>query len=117
MQGICAFAANFRNELETADLEELAREESLDLWVCHHFRVLPTDDRYKRLTNNQKVLLFFGWKTLPSSEQIKRFFDRKEGDPTIDKGTAANFKKLGYTATQIRRMKEQLANAGYSQPD
>lgn len=117
MQGTCAFAANFRRELETATLEEVAREESLDLWVCHHFRVLPTDDRYKRLTGNQKVLLFVGWKTLPSSDQIKQFFDRKDSDPAIDKTTASNFRKLGYSQAQIRRMKEQLVNAGYSQPD
>lgn len=98
-------------------MKEAAREESLDLWILHHFRVLPTDDRFKRLTENQKVLLFFGWKELPTSDQIKQFFDRKQGDPVIDEGAEKSFRRIGYTPAQIRRMKEQLANAGYSQPD
>ena len=93
----------------------MAREESLDLWIIHHFRVLPTDDRFQRLTENQKVLLFHGWTELPTSEQIKKFRDRKSGDPVIEKEDEANFKALGYTPTQLRRMKEQIQNAGYNQ--
>jgi hypothetical protein len=93
----------------------LAKEESLDLWVCHHFRVLPTEDRFKRLTEDQKVLLFFGWLENPSSDQLKRHHDRRATDPVIDDVAAENFKKRGYTSDQIKRMREQLENAGYRQ--
>jgi len=61
--------------------------------------------------------MFYGWTELPSSEQIKRFHDRKAGDPVIDETAEKNFARAGYTPEQIERMKEQLANAGYSQPD
>ena len=93
----------------------MAKETSLDLWVIHHFRVLPTEKRFKQLTDNQKYLLYIGWLELPTSDQIKKWYDRKSDDPVITKDDAKNFEKLGYSKEQIKRMKEQLENAGYSQ--
>lgn len=107
----------FKQNLDRADLKTIAKDESLDLWIMHHFKVLPTDDRYKKLTENQKTLLFYGWTELPSSEQIKRFHDGKAGDPVIDDTAEKNFARVGYTPDQIERMKEQLNNAGYCQPN
>lgn len=78
---------------------------------------MPTDDRFKQLTDRQKLLLFYGWVELPSSEQIKRHHDRKGEIPVIDDSTADDLKKLGYTPKQITKMREQLENAGYSQSD
>jgi len=83
--------------------------------VCHHFKVLPTDERYKKLTENQKYLLYIGWLELPTSKQIKLWYAKKSGEPIITDEDANNFKKLGYTSAQIKKMKEQLENAGYSQ--
>lgn len=83
--------------------------------MIHHFRILPTDERYKQLTENQKYLLYFGWLELPTSDQIKEYHTKKAGDPLITDTDAKDFKKLGYSAKQIKRMKEQLENAGYSQ--
>ncbi len=97
------------------DPKEAVRAVSLDLWVCHHFRVLPTEERYKRLTENQKYLLYIGWLELPSSDQMKEWHDRKAGDPIITEDDAKDFENLGYTKEQIKHMKEQLQNAGYSQ--
>jgi len=77
--------------------------------------VLPTEERYKRLTENQKYLLYIGWLELPSSEQMKLWHDKKAGDPIITDEDAKNFKNLGYTKDQIKHMKEQLQNAGYNQ--
>jgi hypothetical protein len=95
----------------------LAKEVSLDLWVIHHFRILPTDERYKRLTDNQKVLLFYGWVDLPSTDEIRMSQSRRAGDPVIGEEDTKIFKNLGYTPAQIRKMKEQLENAGYSQSE
>ena len=77
--------------------------------------MLPTEERYKRLTENQKYLLYVGWLELPSSEQMKLWHDKKAGDPIITDEDAKNFKNLGYTKDQIKHMKEQLQNAGYNQ--
>jgi hypothetical protein len=83
--------------------------------VCHHFRVLPTDDRFKRLTENQKNFLFTGWLELPTSDQIKEWYTKRENEPVVSDEDAENFKKLGYTDAQIRHIKEQLENAGFRQ--
>ena len=115
--GTCLFEASFKKELSVVNPKEAVRAVSLDLWVIHHFRVLPTEERFKRLTKNQKYLLYKGWLELPTSEQIKEYFTKRAGDPVITDDDASNFKKLGYTPEQIRRMKEQLENAGYSQSD
>lgn len=79
--------------------------------------MLPTDDRFKRLTPRQKDFLYLGWLELPTSDQIKEWYSKKKDDPVVTKEDAKNFQKLGYTAEQIKRMKEQLKNAGYRQQD
>jgi len=84
--------------------------------VCHHFRVLPTEERYKRLTENQKYLLYIGWLELPTSDQIKQWYVKKAGEPVVTEEDAKNFEKIGYSKAQIKRIREQLENAGYSQP-
>ena len=99
------------------DPKEVVKAISLDLWVCHHFRVLPTEERYKRLTDNQKNLLFLSWLELPTSEQIKLWYTKKIGEPVITEKDTKDFMKLGYSKAQIKRMKEQLENAGYRQSD
>jgi hypothetical protein len=99
------------------DPKEVAKAISLDLWVCHHFRVLPTEERYKRLTDNQKNLLFLGWLELPTSEQIKEWYTKKIGEPVVTEQDAKDFVKLGYSKSQIKRIREQLENAGYHQQD
>ena len=79
--------------------------------------MLPTEDRFKRLTENQKGLLYTSWLELPSSDQLKAWYDKKSGDPVVTDQDAKNFEDLGYTKAQIKRMKEQLENAGYRQQD
>lgn len=77
--------------------------------------MLPTDDRFKRLTPNQKHLLFEGWLELPTSDQIKDYHTKKAGDPVITDEDADNFERMGYSKEQIKRMKHELEKAGFSQ--
>lgn len=56
-----------------------------------------------------------GWMELPTSDQMKEWYSKKKGDPVITSDDSKNFAKLGYSPEQIKRMKEQLKNAGYSQ--
>ena len=77
--------------------------------------MLPTDEKFKRLTRTQKDFLYMGWMELPTSDQMKEWYSKKKGDPVITSDDSKNFAKLGYSPEQIKRMKEQLKNAGYSQ--
>ena len=95
----------------------MVKELAVDLWICHHFKVLPTEDRFKRLTPRQKDLLYVSWTELPTSDQIKKWHADKKGNPVVTGEDAKQFRKLGYTPEQIKRIKEQLKNAGYNQPN
>jgi len=79
--------------------------------------VLPTEERYKKLTPRQKDILYLSWVELPTSEQVKDWSHSKASDPVIDTEHEKQFKSLGYTPDQIRKIKEQLNNAGFQQPD
>ena len=96
-------------------LKRASEESSLDLWVCHHFRVLPTEERFKKLTERQKALLFQSWLELPTSGALKKWYAKRDSEPVVTDEDAKNFKNLGYTPEQIRRIREQLENAGYRQ--
>jgi hypothetical protein len=61
-------------------------------------------------------MLYVSWLELPTSDQIKQWSTDRKGDPVVDSDTAKNFRKIGYTPDQIRKIKEQLKHAGYNQP-
>ena len=43
----------------------------LNTWIIHHFKVLPTDKRYKTLTQNQKYLILMSYLYAPTSEEMR----------------------------------------------
>ena len=94
-----------------ADLTEAIKEEALDLWICHHFRVLPTSKEFKKLTEYQKVFLLQGYLEQPTSEEIRHSYLSETRSLVTDEDEAA-FREVGFTAEQIKRMKKQLAEAG-----
>jgi hypothetical protein len=80
--------------------------------------VLPTDRKYKRLTDKQKELLFMGWLELPTSDELRQYHMHIQttNTPVITEDDAASFQRLGYTREQIAKMKDQLKKAGFAQP-
>lgn len=77
--------------------------------------MLPTEDRFKRLTASQKNLLWLGWTELPSSDQIKQFYDKKSDDPVVTPEDEKQFKGLGYSSAQIKKIRGELEKAGFNQ--
>lgn len=74
--------------------------------------MLPTDKRYLRLTERQKLLLFHGYVQRAPDEAIRESIAR-ENTPLLGEGDKVNFVKvLGYTPEQVRRMEENLRRAG-----
>lgn len=81
--------------------------------MIHHFRVLPTDPRFKELTENQKVLLFHGWVHNANSDDLYRHQIRKDQEPGVTQEDEATFRSAGYSTEQINRIKSELRKAGY----
>lgn len=102
--------ASFKNALEGMELQKVAKESFLDLWVCHHFKVLPTESRFLRLSESQKNLLFVGYLENPTSEQMHEAHNATALVPITDED-AESFKRLGYSEEQIANMKTNLEAA------
>lgn len=110
IQGTYPFETNFQNSFKKTDWPQIVSNHRLDLWICHHFRVLPTEKRFKRLTEKQKVLLLHSWIELPTSEQLKAVNHDESRLPAIDDTTEENLLNVGYTQEQIDTIKEQIAD-------
>ena len=79
----------------------------------HHFQVLPTDERYKNLTERQKALLFHGWLHNARSDDLYRYQREKDTEPGITGDDEQDFRKAGYSTEQVNRIKAELRKAGY----
>ncbi len=113
MTGTIDFEASFKNELEGTDLKEIIRESFLDVWICNHFKVLPTEHRFKELSEIQKHLLLVGYLESPTSEEMHAAYQQQDAaGATITEEDEKDFKNIGYTEEQIERMKQQLEAAG-----
>ena len=93
------------------DFREVVKGVALDVWICNHFKVLPTEDRFKYLTERQKYLLFIGFVEQPRHDDMHKAYAMSRR-ATINSSDGLNLKKLGYTDEQIRKMREQLEKAG-----
>lgn len=103
---------DYENELKRAELKKVVQSNRLDIWICLHFKVLPTEDKFKQLREETKALLFAGYMELPDSESMRHNYHATNTDPVITEKDENNIKKLGYSDEAISRIKEQLRNAG-----
>ena len=95
-----AFAhLEWEKALEKASYPQLKR-----LWMMEHFRVLPTDERARQVSDEQIDMLFQYW--LDYDEEIIRRVYRERQAERLNK---PSFRKkdllgLGYTEEQIAEM-------------
>ena len=89
-------------------LKEANPELKLKLWIIEHFRVLPTDKRYKLLNSDQIELLFLNYVSQPLCEQYRNSYlseqDQKE------KGLPEEIlKEMNYTKEEIEEINVALS--------
>lgn len=77
------------------------------MWICHHFKVLPTDKRFKDLTENQKELLLAGFIENPTDKEIMQYY-RNMSKELINEDDIIAFKEMGYTQEQIDRIQKNM---------
>lgn len=88
-------------------MKKIVKANSLDLWICHHFKVLPTDDRFKKLTNNQKDLLLAGFIENPTDKEIIQYHRNIEKE-IVNEDDIEAFREGGYTEDQIERIQKNI---------
>ncbi len=89
----------------------MVREAALDLWICEHYRVLPTEERYKRLSDRQKYLLFLGFVEQPKHDDMHKAY-RNSNTHSFSDNEKRNLRNIGYTPEQLKRIQDQLGKAG-----
>ena len=75
------------------------------LWVIEHFKILPTDERYLKLSEGQISLVMSYWLDSASEDEMKRAFweNKKKTAPDDDP-----LKGLGYSQKQIDAIKAEM---------
>ena len=75
--------------------------------------MLPTEERFLRLTSNQKALLFYGYLETPTDEVMYDLYQKEISEQKlINTETEKQFTAIGYSQEQIDRMKENAKAAG-----
>ena len=83
----------------------------MKLWLINHFRVLPTDERFKKLTEDQIELLFISFISMPGDEDYKRAYIRKRTGEELASGLPREaLRKMGYTDEQIKKIAEEVSS-------
>ena len=75
---------------------------------------MPTEDKFKSLTEHQKVLLFYGYLYSPTDDQIREHYLSESGPSTmISEADKKDFVDvLGYSEEAVDRMERNLKAAG-----
>lgn len=75
------------------------------LWLIEHFKILPTDERYLKMSRGQISLIMGYWLDSASEEDMKRAYweGLKKSAPTDDQ-----LKELGYSQAQIDAIKADM---------
>ena len=73
---------------------------------------MPTEDRFKKLGEDTKYLLFMGYVNTPSDEEIHRAYELQRNTAVITSNDERDFEALGYKPEQLERIKRNLVAAG-----
>lgn len=92
-------------------MSAVAQATPLDAWIINHFKVLPTDERFIKLTERQKVYLFYTYLEFPTDEQLHKVHSQAKTVPQVTKDDIPAFTDMGYSPAQIRQINKDLKNA------
>lgn len=90
------------------DLNLVVQELWVDLWVCNYYRVLPTDERFKKLTEKQKGLLIKSFLEQPTDMELHMAYQerqKREREFSLDYDS---LRKSGFSEEQIGRMRREM---------
>lgn len=85
------------------ELQQASLEVKLKLWVIEHFRILPTDKRFKRLKWDQVELLFINYISQPSDEQYRQtYIESKQKE--VEEIPKNSMLDMGYNEDEIKEI-------------
>ncbi len=70
-----------------------------------HFKILPTDPRYKELTDQQAELLFLNFLISPTDEEYLQFYrEREEKKSAVEELPIEDLKEMDYSDEEIENI-------------
>ena len=75
-----------------------------------HFRVLPTDQRYQELRDDQIESLFLAYLAVPSPEELRESY-RKNRVAEMKSPPEDELEKMGYSDEEIQQIKQDIQSA------
>lgn len=86
----------------------------MKLWALEHFRILPTDNRYKELSLDQIELLFINFLRTPSEEDHKKIYaDIQKKEDIVDSMPRDVLKEMNYTDEDINQIAEEVRKVAF----
>ena len=94
-------------------MELASPRQKVKLWVIEHFRILPTDERFKRLTEDQMELLFYYFVSSPTDEQYKKaHYSNLSKEEVIETLPEDKIKEMGYSEEELKDIRDALVIGG-----
>lgn len=79
------------------------------MWIVEHFRILPTDKRFKQLSLDQMELLYYSFLNMPLDDALRKYYyDNKEKEDTIKSLPEEQLHRMGYSKDDIEKLKGEL---------
>jgi hypothetical protein len=96
-------------------LEGLSERTRIRLWTLEHFRKLPTEESYLKLTQEQCELLYLSYMVQATPEEVRDEFLRerrreKERDDAEAEMPKEEFEDMGYSEDEINEIIEAVAD-------
>ena len=102
-----AFETNYKTDLANLDYDKAAELNAIDIWICLHFRKLPTEKVVQDLSDEAKILLFKGFLNAPSREELQLLY-AKQLQNEKEQFANESLRKMGYSDAQIKEIREEL---------
>ncbi len=94
-------------------VEEADSRQKMILWTINYFRILPTDERFKKLTSEQIELLFCSFVSSPTEEEYKHAYRRgMSKQEKIESMPKDILKDMGYSEEDIEKIGLEVAAGG-----
>ena len=94
-------------------IENSSPQMKMRLWAINHFRILPTDKRFKKLTDDQVELLFLSSMQLPLEDELRRFYVKKKKEEEVNKQLPEEvLLSMGYSVKEIESIKKDMSVIG-----
>jgi len=85
----------------------------MKLWLIEHFRILPTDERYKKLSEDQIEILFCNFLSSPIDEEYKNTYRQGMSKKDVVKSMPTElFKDMGYSEEDIKQISQEIVMGG-----